>query len=700
MSARRAPATLVHLLALLLGAAAVLWLVASPETGEPHDVPVGIVGPPVVAQLVGDQLDPEEVTTVAVGRASEAEQQVADGTLAGAVVVDLAATEDTLLLSRHASPDVRRLLQDTVREDERSLGRTVVVRPVGSDPDRFVQLDRLALAALLAGVLGGAALVVSRFGARLRGVRRPTAVALASAGGLLVALALVATPALRPEGALAGSVATLALVVVGGALLVFACGTSAGTAGLAVAGLVGLVTAAPLIGHVDDRLLPGGWRQLFGWTQPGAARDALTALADGRGAVRPLLVLTVWTVVGVVACLVAFRLRGRQGGPTEFGVARTAVAVAPVALLALLPVVLLPDTGEAEPVREPLVTTTQCMRVGSPRTVPQLNQMIEEARGPAWGGGDVGADVRLSDDRQLWLFGDTVRSAGTPGGRFVRNSMLLFDRDCIAVVQPPGGGAIIPDRDAEVGYWPMAVGAVARPGYDLVAVTAQRVRSTGGDEFDFEGLGPAVAVYLVPRGGTPQLLGVRDIGPDSTDRRRPVWGAAGWIADGWLYLYGTATTEEDLVFGYSLRVARMRPEQVLDRSAWRYWDGERWSRRAADATELIPARDGVSQTLSVFEQGGVWYALSKRNDFLGDELVAWTAPGPTGPFTPGPALADLPSDLDSGRLRYMPLAHPAVLPSPGTVLVSYSNNRTDVREIEQDPTAYRPRFLRVTLPQP
>ena len=70
-------------------------------------------------------------------------------------------------------------------------------------------------------------------------------------------------------------------------------------------------------------------------------------------------------------------------------------------------------------------------------------------------------------------------------------------------------GALIPDRDdasgTPVGYWPMSLGTVHRPGYDLVAVATQRVRSSGEGPFDFENLGPSVAVFVVPRGGTPQL---------------------------------------------------------------------------------------------------------------------------------------------------------------------------------------------------
>jgi hypothetical protein len=102
----------------------------------------------------------------------------------------------------------------------------------------------------------------------------------------------------------------------------------------------------------------------------------------------------------------------------------------------------------------------------------------------------------------------------------------------------------------------------------------------------------------------------------------------------------------------------------------------------------------------VFEQGGAWLALSKRDEFLGDEITVWSAPYPWGPFDSGQAVADMAGDAAGGDLRYMPLAHPDLFPRPGTVVVSYSRNSTDLGEVLEDPLLYRPRFIRVPLPVP
>lgn len=377
------------------------------------------------------------------------------------------------------------------------------------------------------------------------------------------------------------------------------------------------------------------------------------------------------------------------------------LVVLPVWILTFTAVAAVPAAQAPQAPAPIAATETTCLPHEPATSVDDLNALVGSLRGDdQFMGADVGADVLLSDGRRLWVFGDTLRSASFNGPRFVRNSMLVFDDECASVVLPADHGALIPDRADGVGYWPMSIAKVARQGYDLVGVSANRVRSDGtpGDTFAFTNLGPAMAVFIVPTGRTPQLLTVMDIGPDSADRSRPTWGSAAAVTDSWVYLYATAHPDEDQVFGYSLRVARVRPDDLLDVSKWRYWDGSSWGRDPDRAAVLIPALRGVSQTLSVFEQGGRWYAVSKRDEFLGSQLVIWSAPHPTGPFVAGPPVASIPSDVAAGRLRYMPLAHPDLLPEAGTVVVSYSRNDTDTEKVEADPFLYRPRFLRVPLP--
>jgi hypothetical protein len=338
-----------------------------------------------------------------------------------------------------------------------------------------------------------------------------------------------------------------------------------------------------------------------------------------------------------------------------------------------------------------------CLYTGPLGTVEDLDTFMTDAlRTPSFQGADVGASVELTDGRSLFVFADTLRSTPFGGRQLIHNSMLLFDGWCARVVSSDDGGAVIPDR-GDVGYWPMSA-VYASP--DVLAVTAQRVRRTdvvANGVFAFEILGPSIAFFAVPSGDPPRLLGVHDLGPDVADTTRPVWGAATAAADGWLYLYGTARPPT-WPYGFSLHVARTRPAALADQDRWEYWDGSGWRTDPSAAVELIDAWGGVSQTLSVFEEEGRWYAVSKRGEVLGTDLTIWSAPAPTGPFSVASTVAEIPSDAATGTLQYMPLAHPALLPEPGSVVVSYSRNNTDLGVVLDDPRLYRPRFLRVPLP--
>jgi len=340
-----------------------------------------------------------------------------------------------------------------------------------------------------------------------------------------------------------------------------------------------------------------------------------------------------------------------------------------------------------------------CLPFRQPHDVSDVNALIARYRTvPGFVGADVGADVLLQDGRRMWVFGDTLRHQSFGGQHLVRNSILMFSSGCATVVMPSDRGAAVPDRPDGVGYWPMGIGSVRHAGYDIVGISLQRVRTTGTGIFDFQVLGPAIAFFKVPAGKAPELLEVRDLGADDANPERPMWGAAIATTPQWVYIYGTARPADDSTYGHSLQVARAPLDHVADQATWRYWDGRRWRRDPARAAVLIPAVRGVSQVLSVFQRDGTWYAVSKRDDVLGQDLVIWKAPAPTGPFVASAPLADIPSDSADGLLRYMPLAHPDLLPEAGSILVSYSRNVADFHQLEKDPYVYRPHFLRVPLP--
>jgi hypothetical protein len=713
------PLRIVLTALLMIQLGALLALLRAADEHHLHSAPVELTAPGGLAAPLADDVNRVRGRPLAARPAESARAASLDvehGRAIGALVVDLRGTEDELLVDGSYPLKVRSAMVAQARELEATRGRSVRVHTTNAP----VSNKRVRVVALV--VAGGGFLIGTLMpaGQPNASTRRPGRVGLGLAAVVVAGVAAAASLQGNAPTALMSVVAAAAAGCTAGALIVaLALKWLAGRAGVLLGLAAQVVLAAALLRDLDPALLPAPSAELLRGTPTWATYDVLSALAnhDGHGLVRPVGVLGTWLVVagiGVTAAVSRRRTGTRE--PERAQVVQTvpglearwrhrAVALLGAALTAIVGLVLLAPEPGLVPVETPdLASQTRCVATGAVTDLRDLNRISAQVRGdPSFEGGDVGADVRLQDGRRLMLFGDTLRGPDFGGQQFVRNSMLVVGPDCIRSVVPASGGAIIPDRisyrGGAVGYWPMSVGRVARSGYDLVAVAAQRVRATGSGAFDFQNLGPAVAVFVVPRGGTPQLLTVRDLGADDDDPAKPEWGAATAVADGWLYVYGTARPNEPGVFGFSLRVARVRPDNILDTDRWTYWDGTRWQPDPSRAVALIGADGGVSQTLSVFEQGGTWYALSKRNEFLGTDVVAWRATSPHGPFDRGTTVANLPSDAARGQLRYMPLAHPDLLPEQGTMVVSYSRNRTDVGQVILDPFEYRPRFLRVPLPR-
>lgn len=674
----------------------------------PREIPVAVVGPKPDAGTLRDALngpaDHPLAARVAPSR-EDAETRLRDRSIS-AVLVMGRGDQHTLRVAsaggRAEAERVREVVADLLAPSGQRV-RVVDAIPASDRDPRGVGPFRLGVAWALLGVVF-AALLSYVFGARSAS---PRLVALRFAGlaaGATVAGvggAVLSDVVIDRFDAPFWPLAALGTVVVTGVgALTLALIAWFGNLGLAMA-IIGSALGVPgAIGAWPLTPLPTAWPTLLAWLPPGATTWAVRGLAyfDGEGTERVVLMMLAWTALGVWGTIGAATaveprpsLRGYHPALRRRPLVATGVAVASVLALVVAPAVPAFTTTDLDP-----ALTVTCQPYREPRDVADLNRQIETVSDVSgFVGGDVGASARLVDERLLMVFGDTLRRPDYARRAMVRNSMLLFGHGCAGVLQRRDRAAVIPDRADGVGYWPMSIAAVRLRGTDLVGVMVQRVEQYEGDEpLGFRNLGPAIAVFRVDPGRPPVLQRVVDLGPDDPDVSRPTWGAAATVVGEYAYLYGTSRTSPG--FGWAVSVARVRLTDATDLRAYRYWDGTRWQADPERAAALIDQAEGVSQTFSVFRDGDTWYALSKRDDFAGSDLVLWTAPGPTGPFTPGEPLAQIPST--GTQLRYMPLAHPELLPRRGTMVVSVSRNTNQIEKIPNEPSLYRPEFLRIDLP--
>ncbi len=161
--------------------------------------------------------------------------------------------------------------------------------------------------------------------------------------------------------------------------------------------------------------------------------------------------------------------------------------------------------------------------------------------------------------------------------------------------------------------------------------------------------------------------------------------------DGYVYVYGG---QHDFI-DKKLVVARIRPEEIEDPAAWRFWDGAHWQEdidrtgvlfnASAGGASIVPMPDG--RLLMVYLHFG-----------FTPNLVVRTADTPTGPFSPWRKVYRCPEpDLDPELLVYGARAHPH-LSGPGELLVSYNVNCVgDFWRHFREADIYRPRFVRLRI---
>lgn len=324
----------------------------------------------------------------------------------------------------------------------------------------------------------------------------------------------------------------------------------------------------------------------------------------------------------------------------------------------------------------------------APSTAEGYQAMFDDKGDATWSGGDQAASVALPDGRVVWLFADTLRGGTKPDGsraagtRMVHNSLLVQDGGCLTAVPAPA--EVVPSPRRGEWYWPQA--AVVQG--DALVVFCSRVR--GSSATDFRSVGVDVALFDL-RSGTPRLVRALPTAWSQAPETTTQYGKAFAEQGGWLYSWGSRKVPGE--FGKAVAVARVRPADLLQQGAWRYWDGTGWSPAQADAVDVVQAGHGWSTSFSVLRRGGLWTAVAKSEDVYGSDVVAATGVAPTGPFVER-VVGQAPSSGD--LLQYTALAHPELPLANGGLLVSVCRNSLSERALWADADLYKPQFSAVT----
>ena len=371
---------------LLLGQTLLLGALArDPRAGRPHDVPIEVVAPAVVAESLAEQAGalvghPFAATAVAEDDAGGSRARVADGSVVAALVVDLRGTEDTLVLHAGIDPALATAVTERVVQTEETHCRTIVVDHVGAAAPLGADGSRLfVLAATLVGLALAAAVAIRRgpVASSLRdGVRRALVVRAASLGASGLGAVVAGLPA--------PATLVVALHVFAVGLLALALESMFGRSGLVVASVADVGLTAPLLAGTDPLLMPSSWSWLATWSPSGAAlrRVDSVALFGLAHLLQPVLVLLAWTTCAArapVGPLCPARTCEAPATSSSYAVLRARTwavlaALVPVAVLLITAALLVPDDTAASAALPSRATETTCVATARLRTVGDLNR--------------------------------------------------------------------------------------------------------------------------------------------------------------------------------------------------------------------------------------------------------------------------------------------------------------------------------------
>jgi hypothetical protein len=315
----------------LAGVLAVVFIfvsanVAANHDPKPHDLPVGVVGPPRLVGATARQLDrraPGAFQILGYRSPAAARTAILHRAVYGAFDP---GPPPSLLIADAASLPVATLLQETFTAAARAQGAPLIVHdlvPLPPTDPAGATASAATLSLIIAGVLGATILYTVTRG-RALAVHLSAVIALGIGAGLLTAVATNVV-----VGAFTGQFLAIwgvaALFVLALALPIAFFHRLLGLPGSGVGLLVFIVGDPSSGGATAPQLLPGPWRAIGQALPPGAA---VTAMRDvvyfhGYGATRALIVLGSYAALGAILAIIAGRIRAGAPAATSGAPAAT-----------------------------------------------------------------------------------------------------------------------------------------------------------------------------------------------------------------------------------------------------------------------------------------------------------------------------------------------------------------------------------------
>ena len=313
-----------------------------------------------------------------------------------------------------------------------------------------------------------------------------------------------------------------------------------------------------------------------------------------------------------------------------------------------------------------------------------------------WIGADVGSSIKLTENKYIWIFGDTLLGSVSDKSR-IYNTMFhnsVGTTHCNAAsascqkIQKYQGDAVsgVFTLDSPNQYfWPTAGSQLNSKlflnGYNINSETADSPTSSGGTSFvlvDNPMQPPShwhYQIYSVPN---------TDINLN--------WAAAAVKQGDWLYIFGTKKTENKTA-AYNTVLARITLHNA-ENAKWsemEYWLGQsQWSKTfsSSDALASISGLPGTTETSIGYNDYFKWYTVQIPSAF-GYQAHFYTASNLTGPWVDQGVIYTIPkrwnstgvTDTSKFFITYAAKVHPEFASSNQEVVFTYNINTLDLKSI-------------------
>ena len=325
-----------------------------------------------------------------------------------------------------------------------------------------------------------------------------------------------------------------------------------------------------------------------------------------------------------------------------------------------------------------------------------------------WVGADGNFSVDLGGGRLLWLFGDTFVGKVKDGRRvdcvMINNSAAIqrvgttqpveFFYQTMAEGRPQ---SFMLPSDGRGYLWPMH-GVRVGKGFSLFLLRVKPDNTTTA--FPFKVFGSCLG-YVADADAPPSTWKVRQAAvPFSKfeEKGSIVFGSAVLRQGQYVYIYGIDSLRKDAAGKQmsAMVLARAPAGKLGDFSAWRFYARGKWVKDYAESDAVCPGQ--AVECLVSYMPALKQYAAVYMEGVIFGSIMVRLAPKPEGPWGEPIKVYECPDkSWHKGAYCYMVKGHPELSRAPNELIVTYSANSFEFKDLFEDARLYWPRFMRVTF---